>query len=166
VAASLAFAVDLYALNSRYQLLRQEIRRVFTAALPEVRTVVNEKVQLEDAIAALQQRRRLLRGAAAASPLDILRQLSTVFPENVPLDLEEWTFEENAVRLRGTTSSFEAAELMKTAAASLGVFRDVQLKDVKAETGSQKVTFGLQLFFKNEGKERERLESASGTGSL
>jgi len=166
VAASLAFVVDLYSLNSRYQLLRQEIRRVFTAVLPEVWTVVNEKVQLEDAIAALQQRRRLLRGAVAVSPLDILHQLSTVFPENVPLDLEEWTFEENAVRLRGTTSSFEAAELIKTAAVSLGVFRDVQLKDVKAETGSQKVTFGLQLFFSDEGKERETLESASGTGAL
>ena len=166
LAASLAFGVDLYSLNNRYQLLRQEIRRVFTAALPEVRTVVNEKVQLEDAIAALQQRRRLLRGAVAVSPLDVLRQLSTVFPENVPLDLDEWTFEENAVRLRGTTSSFEAAEVIKTAAVSLGVFRDGQLKDVKAETGSQKVTFGLQLFFKHEGKERETLESASGTGAL
>jgi type II secretion system protein L len=166
VAASLAFGIDLYSLNNRYHLLRQEIRRVFTAALPEVRTVVNEKVQLEDAIADLQQRRRLLRGAVAVPPLEVLRQLSSVFPENIALDLDEWTFEEDAVRLRGTTSSFEAAELMKTAAASLGMFRDVQLKDVKAETGSQKVTFGLQLFFKHEGKASETLESASGTGAL
>ena len=150
VAAGLAVGMDLYSLNSRYQLLRQEVRRVFTAALPEVQTVVNEKAQLEEAIATLQQRHRLLRGVGTVSPLEVLRHLSAALPENVPLDLDEWSFDDEAIRLRGSTSSFEAVETIKITVTSLGIFRDVQLKDVKTETGTQKVAFGLQMLLKAE----------------
>jgi hypothetical protein len=166
VAAGLAVSMDLYSLNSRYQLLRQEVRRVFAAALPEVQTVVNEKAQLEEAIAALQQRRRLLRGVGTVSPLEVLRHLSAALPVQVPLDLEEWSFDDNAVRLRGSTSSFEAAETIKTAVTSLGIFRDVQLKDVKTETGSQKVVFGLQMLLKQESQNPAAPEPTADTGTL
>ena len=132
-------------LNTRYQSLRQEIRRVFVAALPEVQTVVNEKVQLEDAIAALQSRQRLLRGAGSASALDVLRQLSVALPEQVLLDLDEWTFDSDSIRLRGTTSSFDAAETIKATAAGLGMFQEVQLKDVKTTASGKKVSFGLHM---------------------
>src|SRR5262249_22320931 len=62
-AASLAFMLDVHRLNTRYQSLRQEVRRTFVAALPETQTVVNEKIQLQDAIEVLQKRQRLLQGA-------------------------------------------------------------------------------------------------------
>ena len=166
MAAGLAVSIDLYSLNSRYQLLRQEVRRVFASALPEVQTVVNEKAQLEEAIGTLQQRRRLLRGVGTVSPLEVLRHLSAALPENVPLDLEEWSFDDEAVRLRGSTSSFEAAETIKTAVTSLGIFREVQLKDVKTETGTQKVAFGLQMLLKQENQDPAASESTSHTGTL
>lgn len=157
VAAALAFMLDWYRLNLRYQALRQETRRVFVAALPNTQTVVNEKAQLTDAVEALQKRQRLLHGSSTGSPLDILRHLSAVVPEQVTLDLDEWTFDEDAIRLQGTTTSFEAAEAIKTAAMSLGLFREAQLKDVKTVAGSKKVAFGLQLFFqKNEAQGTKR----------
>jgi general secretion pathway protein L len=165
-AAGLAVGTDLYHLNSRYHLLRQEVRRVFTAALPEVQTVVNEKAQLEEVIDTLLKRRRLLGGTEAVSPLDVLRQLSAVLPENIPLDLDEWSFDGDAVRLRGVTASFEAAETIKTAVTGLGLFRDVQLKDVKTEAGGQKVVFGLQMLFKPETPDVAVPGPASGTGAL
>jgi general secretion pathway protein L len=151
-AAGLAVVLELYRLNLRYQALRQEVRRVFAATLPEVQTVVNEKVQLQDAVSALQERHRLLQGPTVSS-LEILRELSVALQEHVRVDLEEWTFDDEAVRLRGTTSSFEAAETIKTVAMNVGVFREVQLKDVKSQPGSEKVSFGLQMLFKQKGQE-------------
>jgi len=158
-AASLAFMLDAHWLNTRYQSLRQEVRRTFVAALPDTQTVVNEKIQLLDAIEVLQKRQRLLQGASTGSPLDILRHLSAVVPEQIALDLDEWVIDEVAVRLRGTTTSFEAAEGIKTAIMSLGLFREAQLKDVKTVAGSNKVAFGLQLFLrKSEDHEEKREE--------
>ncbi len=146
-AAGLAFLLDVHRLNLHYQALRQEVRRTFVAALPDTQTVVNEKAQLEDAVEALQKRQRVLHGATTGSPLDVLRHLSAVIPEQVALDLDEWIFDDDVIRLQGTTTSFEAAEAIKTAVMSLGLFREAQLKDVKTVAGSKKVAFGLQLFF-------------------
>ena len=158
-AAGLAFLLNLHQLNTRYQSLRQEVRRTFVAALPNTQTVVNEKIQLEDAVEALQKRQRILRGPATGSPLDILRHLSAVIPEQVVLDLDEWTFDEDAIRLQGTMTSFEATEALKTAIMSLGLFREAQLKDVKTVAGSKKVSFRLQLLFqKSENQEAQRPE--------
>ena len=159
-AAGLAFMLDVHQLNMRYQSLRQEVRRTFVAALPDTQTVVNEKIQLEDAVEALQKRQRVLHGASTGSPLDVLRHLSAVIPEQVVLDLDEWAFDEDAVRLQGSTISFEAAEAIKTAVMSLGLFREAQLKDVKTVAGSKKVSFRLQLFFqKNDAHEAQRQEN-------
>ncbi|MGE0820786.1 MAG: type II secretion system protein GspL [Candidatus Binatia bacterium] len=161
VAAGVAFAVDLYRLQARYELIQQEIRRVFVATLPEVQTIVHEKMQLEDALADLQKRQSLIKGAGGGSPLDVLRQISAVIPEQVTLELEEWTLSDEAIYMRGTTMSFEATEAIKTAILSLGIFREAQLKDMKTVTGSKKVAFGLQLFFKEEKSQVENLEENS-----
>jgi len=147
VAAGLTFALEMYRLNTRYEVLRQEIRRVFTATLPNVQTIVSERTQLQDAVASLQSRRRIGTGGTERSPLEVLRQFSAAVPAQVKLDLEEWTFDEGAVRLRGTTESFDAAETIRNVAVGLGVFREVQLKDVKTVAGSKKVSFALQMLF-------------------
>lgn len=149
-AAGVTFALEMHRLHTRYDAVRQEIRRVFIATLPEVRTIVSEKAQLRDAVEALQSRQRLFQGTTTSSPLELLRQLSAALPDQVSLDLEDWTFDADLIRLRGTTTSFDAAEAIKTTASGLGVFRDVQLKDVKAATGGKKVSFGLQLALKEQ----------------
>lgn len=160
--AGLAFALEMYRLQARYEALRQEIRRVFTATLPEVQTIVSEKMQLQDAVSTLQNR-RLVRGTATTSPLELLRQLSAALPEQISLDLDEWTFEADTVRLRGTTSSFDAAETIKTVATGLGLFREVQLKDVKTTLGGKKVSFGLLMFLKPGLSETETITRGKGT---
>ncbi|HKA52505.1 MAG TPA: GspL/Epsl periplasmic domain-containing protein, partial [Candidatus Binatia bacterium] len=149
LAAGLATALEMYRLDARYQALRREIRQVFTTTLPDQPTIVSEKAQLQDAVAALQSRRRLMSGAVAA-PLELLRQLSSALPEQLTLDLDEWTLDEESARLRGTTTSFDAAETIKTAVAGLGIFRDVQLKDVKTTAGGKKVAFAVQMLFAQE----------------
>ena len=144
-AAGLTFTLEMYRLNTRYEALRQEIRKTFVAALPETLTIVSEKAQLHEAVDAIHGRRRLLRGAPSESPLELLRRLSAAIPEQINLDVDEWTFDGDVVRLQGSTTSFDAAETIKTTAASLGVFDEAQLKDVKTATGGKKVSFGLQL---------------------
>jgi general secretion pathway protein L len=86
------------------------------------------------------------------SPLDILRQLSAALPDQITVDLDEWTFDTETIRMRGTTSSFDAAETIKTTAAQLGLFQEVQLKDVKTIASGKKVSFGLQMTLGQEGR--------------
>lgn len=144
-AAGLTFGLEMHRLNTRYETLRQEIRHVFTTTVPEIQTIVSEKAQLQDALETLHARQRLFQGTTTVSPLELLRQLSAAMPDHISLDLDEWTFYTDSVRLKGSTTSFDAAETIKATASRLGVFKDVQLKDVKTTTGGKKVSFGLQL---------------------
>jgi hypothetical protein len=85
-----------------------------------------------------------------------LRQLSTALPAQIRLDLDEWTFDTDAIHLQGSTTSFDTAEVIKTTVASLDLFRDVQLKDVKTTAGGKKVSFSLHLLLGSQKTERER----------
>ena len=143
-AASLAFGVEMYRLDTQYQMLRQEVRHVFRETLPTVQTIVSEKLQLEDAVAALQKRHQTGDGTTA-SPLEVLRWLSAALPERIRLDLEEVVIDGGTVRLRGTADSFDAAEAIKIAAGKLEFFQEVQLQDVKTLVGRKKVSFQLNL---------------------
>ena len=147
--------MEMHRLNTRYDALRQEIRKTFVAALPETLTIVSEKAQLREAVDALHGRQRLLQGATNESPLELLRRLSAAIPEQISLDVDEWTFDGDAVHLQGSTTSFDAAETIKTTASGLNVFDNVQLKDVKTATGGKKVSFGLQLMLAKASQPRE-----------
>ena len=155
-AAGLTFALEMHGLNTRYDSLRREIRGVFAATLPEVHTIINEKAQLQDAVETFRSRQHVLQGAAAGSPLEFLRQLSTALPAQIRLDLDEWTFDTDAIHVQGSTTSFDTAEVIKTTVASLDLFRDVQLKDVKTTAGGKKVSFSLHLLLGSQKAERER----------
>ena len=147
--ASAAFSLDYYRLKTHDTALQQEIHRLFASTLPEVRPIVNAKIQLEHAIAALRHHPRLLGSNISSVPsaLECLRLLSSSLPEQVKLDLDEFSLDDEALRLRGTTESFEAAETIRKAAAALFPLRDAQLKDVKTSVDGRKVEFRLILLF-------------------
>ena len=81
----------------------REIRTIFTAALPGVRTIVNEKAQLQSEIAALEKQRRLFGGLAPSAPraIDCLRALTAAVPDDVTLNIEELSLDGETLRLRG-----------------------------------------------------------------
>lgn len=155
VVAGLAVGLDLYRLQTRYTALRQEIRQVFTATLPDVRIIVNEKLQLQDAVETLQKQHRVFSGETTPSPLELLRQLTAAVPESIRLDLDEWVFDGKSVQLRGTTNSFDAAESIKTAVAGLAALHEVQLKEVKSAPRGTGGTGGTQVSFQLHGRMQE-----------
>jgi general secretion pathway protein L len=142
-----SFVVDGRRLEARRDAIRGEIRTLFSAALPEVRTIVNEKAQLQSAIGALEKQRRLFGGLAPSAPraIDVLRALTTAIPKDVPLDIEEWSLDGETLRLRGSTKTYENVEAVKRGLAARAEFRNVEAKDVRASVDGQRVDFRLTL---------------------
>jgi general secretion pathway protein L len=142
-----SFVLDARQLEARRDAVRSEIRTLFTAALPNVRTIVNEKAQLESEIAALEKQRRLYGGLAPSAPraIDVLRALTIAVPKDVTLDVEELSLDGETVRLRGSTVSYEAVEAVKRGLAARSEFRNVETKDVRTSVDGQRVDFRLSL---------------------
>jgi len=142
-----SFALDARGLEARRDALRSEIRSIFTAALPGVRTIVNEKAQLQSEITALEKQRRLSGGLAPSAPraIDCLRALTAAVPNDVPLDIEELSLDGETLRLRGSTKTYEGVEAVKRGLAARPEFRNVETKDVRASVDGQRVDFRLSL---------------------
>lgn len=142
-----SFVLEGRRLEARRQALRTEIRALFTAALPQVRTIVNEKAQLSAEIAAFEKQRRVYGGLAPSVPrvIDLLRALTAGVPADVALDLEELALDGETLRLRGSTRAYENVEAVKRGLAARPEFRDVQAKDVRASVDGQRVDFRLGL---------------------
>jgi Tfp pilus assembly protein PilN len=139
--------LDARQLSARRDAVRGEIRSIFTAALPGVRTIVNEKAQLQSEIAALEKQRRLFGSLAPSAPraIDCLRALTAAVPNDVPLDVEELSIDGETLRLRGSTKTYEGVEAVKRGLAARPEFRNVETKDVRASVDGQKVDFRLSL---------------------
>jgi general secretion pathway protein L len=140
-----SFVLDARSLEQRRDAVRAEVRTVFTAALPNVRTIVNEKAQLQTEIAALEKQRRLYGGLAPSAPraIDCLRALSVAVPHDVPLDVDELSLDGDTLRLRGSTRTYEDVEAVKRGLAARPEFRNVETKDVRATVDGQRVDFRL-----------------------
>lgn len=134
-------------LSARRDQLRADIRAIFTAALPNVHTIVNEKAQLGTEIAALEKQRLLYGGLAPSAPraIDLLKAITVSVPQDVQLDIEELALDGESLRLRGSTHAYEGVEAVKRGLAARPEFRDVQAKDVRASVDGQRVDFRLQL---------------------
>lgn len=141
------FIVEGRRLTARRDAARAEIHTLFTAALPNVRNIVNEKAQLGAEIAALEKQRQLYGGLAPSAPriIDLLKAVTAGMPSDAQLDVEELTVDGEALRLRGSTRTYEGVEAVKRGLASRPEFRDVQTKDVRASVDGQRVDFRVQV---------------------
>ncbi len=142
-----SFVLEGRRLTTRRDAVRAEIRTLFNAALPNVRTIVNEKAQLTSEITALEKQRRVYGGLAPSAPraIDLLRAFTAGVPSDVPLDLDELALDGDTLRIRGSTRAFEGVEVVKRGLASRAEFRDVQAKDVRASVDGLRVDFRLAL---------------------
>ncbi len=142
-----SFVFDARQLAARRDAVRGEIRTIFTAALPGVRTIVNEKAQLQSEITALEKQRRLFGSLAPSAPraIDCLRALTAAVPDDVPLDIEELSLDGETLRLRGSTKTYEGVEAVKRGLAARPEFRNVEAKDVRASVDGSQVDFRLSL---------------------
>ena len=150
VAGALALASVLLEgrqLQTRRDTVRSEVRSVFTSTLPGVRTIVNEKAQLAAEIAALEKQRKTMGRLAPSAPrtVDLLRALSAGVPDDVLLDIDELSIDEDTLRVRGSTRAYETVEGVKRGLAARPEFRDVQVKDVRSSVDGERVDFRLSM---------------------
>jgi Tfp pilus assembly protein PilN len=141
-----AFAVDLYLKERRYQGLKVEIRKEFIQAQPGIKKVINEVQQMKNLVREEKARVDALGGLSkTASPLEIIRELSTVIEPEWKVRVTDLVVEPEAVEVIGEADSFETVNRLKSRLDKSSLYKEVQLKTVRASTLENVIEFKLQM---------------------
>lgn len=129
----------------RAEALKQELTRRYRDLVPGSGNVVDPLLQLRGKMAELERSARPGGSDRAHAPLGVLRELSRLTPADLTVDLRDFTWSPEEVRIDGTTSSFEAANRLVRSLQQSPLFSAVKLTDAKASADGAKVSFRLTL---------------------
>lgn len=139
--------------EAQYQTLRTDIREAFRRTLPRVQNIVSEVDQMRTAVQELEGRAQGLGSLVdrEASPLRVLREISSRLPKDLEVEFRDFTVEEGRVRIDGVTASFDAIDRIKADLSQYPRFASVAVSDAKAGVERDKVLFKLTINLGREG---------------
>jgi Tfp pilus assembly protein PilN len=141
-----AFSTNLYLKEKRYQYLRAEVRKEFLQAQPGVKNVVNEMQQMKEVVQEEKARVDALGGSAdTGSPLETIRELSTMIEPKWKVRVTELVMEPEGVELAGEADSFDTVNQLKSKLDRSVLFKEVQLKTAQASSLENIIEFKFQM---------------------
>ena len=141
-----AFSTNLYLREQRYQYLRAEVRKEFLQAQPGAKNVVNEIQQMKELVREEKARVDALGGMAdTSSPLEMIRELSTMIEPKWKVRVTELVMEIEGVELSGEADSFDTVNQLKSKLDRSALFKEVQLKTAQASSLENMVEFKFQM---------------------
>lgn len=141
-----------YSIKSRIDKADEQIVKMAVIALPELKnqktksaskllTIVNGKItEVQTQLEALKP------AGGGVTPLTLLLEVSAKIPskEEVTLDVDDFSFTGDYVRIDGRTTSFEAVDKLKNALSTSSYFKNVETRNV-AKGVRDEIKFSLSM---------------------
>jgi len=124
--------------------LKQQMSQVFSQTMPSGTPVVDVPLQLRSHLNELQQQVQLF-GFSGQGAATVLQNLSAQISRELTLDLQEFSYSNDQIRLVGITDSFETVNQIAEQLRQGRLFSQVEIVDAKLATDNDQVDFELQL---------------------
>lgn len=137
---------NYYLKESKYRELKTQIRHEFLQAYPGVKKVVNEVQQMKN----LLQEERIKTGtlggkSKGGAPLEVIYEISAAVEPDWKIRITELIMEAEAVEIAGEADSFETANRLKSKLDNSNLFKEGQLKVVRASSLENIIEFKIQM---------------------
>lgn len=129
----------------RADALKAEMTQIYRELVPGQGAVVDPLLQLQGKLVELERSARLGGADRAHAPLAVLREVSRLTPGDLLVDLRDFSWSPDEVRLEGTTSSFDTAGRLARLLEQSPLFTAVRLTDTRALADGGRVEFRLTL---------------------
>ena len=116
LAAAGAIEMVSWAEGRKVGQVRAQIRKEFVAAVPEVRNIVRETVQMKEKLQSLAKQQKEL-GADVAGPYGMLAKVSQSLPARETIAVREAAFDSGKLRLVGEAGSSQVVETFRASLA-------------------------------------------------
>jgi general secretion pathway protein L len=127
----------------RAEALRQEMLVIFRDTFPGQPVVVDVPLQMAAKIKEVEDRVRLIGSEGAQSALTVLQDLSSRIPAEIKVDVRDFSFGPEGVRVEGNAPSFDATNQMAKTLEQSPLVRQVQVADAKMSLDGSQVDFRM-----------------------
>jgi general secretion pathway protein L len=128
---------------ARAEALQQAMVKVFRETFPGSTPLVDVPLQMRSGLNELRKRGQL--GGAAPAALAVLQEISRRTPAELTVDIRDLSYGPDAVRLEGSTSSFDAINQLAKSLEASPLFGSAQIADAKMSIEGNRVDFRLTL---------------------
>ena len=130
--------------------LQQEINRIFKETFPGTQAIVDAPLQMRAQLAELQKVGQMVGAGDSFSTLNILAEISRNTPADIKVDIRDFNYTPEAVRLEGVTSSFDAINRLSKTLQQSPLFEAVRIDDAKMSLDGNQVDFRITLSLRKE----------------
>jgi general secretion pathway protein L len=147
VLAAFAYVrIDTQVLQNRLDGITHRIDQVLTGTFPEIATIVDPLHQMREHVQQAQRRMPGSDNPGQVRLVDILAGISSRIPENVPLELVRFIYENNGIQLTGHTDSFNfVEEIKRRLEGTNGGFSQVTIVSANLDNTGNRVQFHLDI---------------------
>jgi general secretion pathway protein L len=124
--------------------IKQQVLQVFRQTMPPGTAVVDAPLQLEGHLKELQKQVQLF-GIGGQGVATVLQNLSKLIDPEIRIDLQEFNFNPDSIRLSGNTDSFDEVNRIAEQLEQHRMFKSVEIADAKLAADNSQVDFELQL---------------------
>ncbi len=144
------FYIHLHLGNKRCERLKEEIRLVFKKTFPEVTNIVHPLTQMKDGLEKREE--DLALSPREFSSLSILRELSSLTPQDLGITMEDLSIDWGETRIRGRTSvpDFSLVDRFKKALEGSDYFSEVKVSDARLNREGRSVEFRMTVKHRKE----------------
>jgi len=135
--------LDVFLLARTNAGLTRKINAEFASVMPKGTPMVDPIKQMEQHLGRLSGKAGTLDGAAADSPLEILKDLSAGIPATLDVIFDSINIEQDSITLSGSTNSYNNVEQMQTVIAKLPYVKEVKIVSANVDKTDQKVKLKL-----------------------
>jgi type II secretory pathway component PulL len=146
LAAFVYVRIDMGILQNRLDGITRRIDQVVTGTFPEITTLVDPLQQMREHVHNAERRIPGGNIAGRRRLIDILSGISSRIPENVPVELVRFSYEENALQVTGHTDSFNfVEEIKRRLEGPNGGFSQVTILSATMDSSGNRVQFYLEI---------------------
>lgn len=125
--------------------LQQEVTRRYRDLVPGSGQIVDPLLQLRSRMVELTATAHPGGSDRSRAPLAILRELSRLTPTDLTVDVHDFNWSPEELRIEGATTSFDAANRLLHSLQQSPLLGAMRLTDAKANADGSKISFRLTL---------------------
>jgi type II secretion system protein L len=143
---SLDVGVDYHFLNRRYNMLDQQITRIFNETFPDVKRIVDPVQQMKVKIDEIKKTAASLPGTGASGKvLDLLNDISLRLPESADVKVSRMVVDQDSLLIKGETDTFNTVDTIKKGLEPSPYFAAVTISSANLDRSGNRVNFELKL---------------------